>query len=365
MKKILQLLFICIIGTLFNPGVAGMNSKGPVVNIYGWFSSIPPEVINAFEKETGIHVNLDLVDSNEILEAKLLAGNSGYDIVVPTAWPYLARQVPAKLFHPIDKSRLKNYKEIDPQILKRLEKADPGNTFAIPFMWGLVAFAYDPDTIQKHIPKEDHDSWGLIYKPENIAKLKAAGTILIDDPTDLIFTMYIYLGIDLKDQSRATLNRVVDQLKKVRPAVKRFDFSLSADQLVHGEVCLAQQWVDHLICASEKNKRAKPIKIVLPREGTLMWIDVMTIPVDAPHKDEAYAFLDFLCRPEISAMITQAVNAPTAIPKARNHLSASVKNNPLIFPPASYMKKVYMAEVTSLQFQRQITRAYATILTGK
>lgn len=366
MNRFIIVLFLALLNVFVAPAYAQNPQR--TLNIYGWFSSMPPEVLNAFEKETGIKVNLDLMDSNEILEAKLLAGNSGYDIVVPTAWPYVARQVPALLFHPIDRTRLKNYKNLDPDILKRMEKADPGNQYTVPFTWGLVCFAYNPTLVEKHIPQEDLNSWGLLYKPKNIQKLHKCGVVLIDDSTDLIYSTFVYLGLDFNDPSKNALNQVREVLKSIRPFVKRFDFSLSAEQLANGEVCVAQQWVDHVLSAKDKHKDAKnpiPIKIVLPKEGTLMWIDSFAIPVDAPHKDEAYAFIDFILRPEIAAQITNTLFTPTAVLKAKEFLKPEIRQNPLIYPGPEYMKKVHMSEITSMQVQRQVTRTYSMIVTGK
>jgi putrescine transport system substrate-binding protein len=231
----------------------------------------------------------------------------------------------------------------------------------------LVVLAYNQDVVEKHIDPKWWNSWGLIYEPENIKKLKSCGVTLLEDNTDVIFTAYLYKGKDLGDGRLQTLKEVSAELQQLRPSIKRFDISQSAEQLAGGEICMAQQWMDHLLFALDKFKNVPNhprIKVILPQEGALMWIDTLASPVDAPHKENAYKLLDFLLRPEIAAQVSNILFSPTAIKRAREFQEPHIRNNPLIYPDETYMKKVRVAAVKSLRFQRHLTRAFSQLVTG-
>lgn len=360
MKKILLIIALFFID-------AAVVSASKVVNVYAWYESIPDSVLKDFERETGIQVNLDPVDSNGVLETKLFVGNSGYDVVFPTAWPYLARQVTANLFLPLDKQKLKNYKSIDENILNRLEAADPKNTFSVPFVWGLVALAYNEDKINALIPKDYQESWALIYEPEIVKKLASCGVNLVEDSTDIFFIGYIYGGIEITEQTQKAFQKIRDNFKRIRPFIKKFDTNQSSEQVMTGEICLTQQWLDHLLKAKKKFESIKDkprIKIILPKEGTTMWVDVMAIPADAPHKEEAYAFIDYLLRPEVAAQITNQLFTQTAVRDAIHFIKPEILQNELIFPSKAYLKKIYLQEIKSPAFQKLLTREFSRILTG-
>jgi putrescine transport system substrate-binding protein len=338
-----------------------------MVHVYGWYDHIPEEVIKQFEQETGISVKFDLIDSNELLQAKLLLGNTGYDVVFPTAYPYVALQIPAKLYHPIDHTKLKNFHYIDPQYLRFLEFADPGNKYAIPSTWGLVVFGYNEDMIKGRVPEQYLDSWAMLYDPAIVSKFAQCGVAFLEDATDVFYTNYLYWGIDINNGSLKILKQVTTHLKTLRPYIKKFDINLSSEQLASGEICIAQQWSSNLVKALSEYAHLKNrpnIKIVFPKEGSLIWIDCMTIPADAPHLGNAYKFIDFLLRPDISAKITNAyyLRTTTKEKDILQYVDPKIKSNPIIFPDASVLRKAKVASPPSLQFFRKMTRAFLDVL---
>jgi putrescine transport system substrate-binding protein len=359
----IRALMICILLTLTTFRANGEE----VVHVYGWYHHIPDEVFKQFEKETGIKVKFDLIDSNEVLQAKLLVGNSGYDVVFPTSYPYLALQVPAKLYHQIDPAKLSNYHHIDPEFLNKLQLADPGNKYAVPFAWGLVVIGYNEEILKSHVCDKYLDSWALLYDPGVVSKLSRCGVALLEDASDVYYSSYLYQDINFHDASYKTLKEVTEQLKAIRPYIKKFDISLSSEQLASGEICVAQQWVNNLVRAQKEyaNLKNRPkIKIVFPKEGSVMWIDSVAIPSDAPHIDNAYKFIDFLLRPDISAKITNHYFLRTAIKENEitPFIEPEIRKNPYVFPDATILKKAKVAHMPSLQFFRQMTRSFLNVL---
>jgi putrescine transport system substrate-binding protein len=344
-----------------------------VVNVYGWYEQIPNYLIQAFEEETGIKVNLDIYDSNEVLEAKLLAGNTGYDVVFPTAWPYVVRQAASGLYLEIDKLKLSNYKNLDPLFLEKMQNADPGNLYSIPFTWGLVAIGYDEERINKLVPEDKRNSWALLYDPEVLKALKGCGVTLLEDPLDVFLTYYIYRGENPLDPSLKKLKEMQEELKKIRPYIKRFGTSLVAEQLGNGGLCVVMHWSEVLSRARSKFKRmtgnvsgkGSKMKIILPKEGTLMWIDCVAIPKDALHVDNAHRFIDFLLRAQTAAGITNSVYTATTVKESYPLLKDEIRNNKAVFPGEAYLKKVVLPEVKSLQFQRRMSRSFASLITHK
>jgi putrescine transport system substrate-binding protein len=365
MIPILRYFIVCLSCLI---GVSQAKEEQKVLNIFAWYASVPQPIIKQFEQETGIKVNLDFFDTNDVLETNLFAGNTGYDIVFPTTWPYLARHVPAGMYQKIDKSKLKNYQNLDPVILQKIDNADPGNLHFIPYFWGLVALGYDKEKVERLIPKEMHDSWALIFDLNNLQKLSPYGVALLDDSVDVFLSFYIYLGLDPFNSSPEQLAQVREELKKRRPFIRRFANSLTTDQLANGELCLIMHWSEFISKARTKFQKLpdKPeIKILLPREGTTMWVDGLAIPKDAKHVDAAHQFIDFLLRAEIAAAITNSVSTPTAVKAAKPLIREEIANNPALFPSDEYMKKVFLPEIRSKQFQRLLTRFFTTVQTSK
>ncbi len=348
------------------------SAKPTELNLYGWHDQIPQDLLDAFSKEYNVKVRYDVYDTNEVLEAKLLAGNTGYDLVFPTAWPYAARQAASGLYEPLDRSQLKNWDQIGQSFFDRMEKADPGNKFVVPFTWGLVAIGYNPEMIPEDIPSEILESWALIYDPQILQKLSKRGITLLEDPLDVFTSFYLYQGLNPVETSPKLLRDMTAKLKELRPHYRRFGSSLVAEQLGNGELAVVMHWSGILSTARDKfaklenGKRSLArIKIILPKEGTMMWIDCIAIPKDAPNIENAHRFIDFLLRPENAAKITNTVYTATTVTQAKAYLKPEIRDNKTIFPDDAYMKKVLLPEISSLQYQRRMSRALASIMTHK
>lgn len=338
------------------------------VHVLGWYGSIPPKIITQFEQETGIQVQFDAMDSNEMLEAKLLVGNSGYDVVFPSLWPFGARQISAGLYQELDVSQLKNYAHILPTYLQRAASGDHGNKHLIPYTWGLVAIAYHEKILSKGIPESYAQSWALLFDPVFVEKIAPLGVSLVDDGGEVFIALMIYLG-QLKPQALnlEILKDLKEDLLKIRPYIKKFDSTLSAEHLISGELSIIQCWRDTMYQTLKKHNllgKDHPYRIVLPKEGTIMWLDCMAIPKNAPNLENAYKFIDFLLRPDISAEITNSLFLATTV-KNEKYLAAHIKKDPLIFPPKSYMKNVVMAEIKSLEMQNSMTRTFTKVVANK
>lgn len=370
----LLFFFLCVI-TNFScvhakpPKTSNPQVVHEVVHVYGWHGQIPAALIKKFEAETGIKVKLDVYDSNEVLEAKLLAGRSGYDVIFPTAWPYAARQIKADLYEPLDLKQLPYYKNIDPKFLKRMAKADPDNGYAIPYTWGLVVFGIKDDLLPDSIPEETRQSWAVLYNPDVLKLYAQKGVTLLEDPLDVFSTFAIYQGRNPHSTSRSELKSKTESLKETRPYIQKFSTSLVAEKLGSGELAAAMHWAGILVNAQnkfkEKNPNKETFRVILPKEGTVMWIDCVAIPKGAPHIENAHKFINFLLDETSAAAITNSVMTVTTIQKSYALLKPEVQSNRALFPPQSYLDITVLTEINSLQFQRMMTRAFASIVTHK
>lgn len=363
-------MILCL--SLFTCNVVRAKTDSPlknqrVLNIFGWYEQIPADLIAAFEKETGIKVNLDFFDSNATLEAKVISGNTGYDIVFPTSWPHLARHVKGKIYRPLNKEKLKNYGNLDPTVLKKVQGADPNNTHFIPYFWGLVAIGYNKPLIKRLIKDPKLDSWDLIFKLENAQAIKPHGISLLEDATDVFLTFAIYQGLNPQDINLDILRTLRDGLLKLRPNYRRFANTLVTDQLMTGEFAMVLHWSEFLTKAkgNYNGKGKDDIEIFLPKEGTIMWVDGMAIPKDARNVDEAHEFIDFMLRAQSAAMITNTLWTATAVKAAEPLIKKEIKNNETLFPPPAYMEKVYLPEIRSNQNQRFLIRFFSSVLVGR
>ncbi len=262
---------------------AGGKATGEIVNVYNWSDYIDPEVIKDFEQETGIKVRYDVFDSNEVLETKLLTGNSGYDVVVPSAY-FLERQVKAGVFAPLDKAKLPGLANVDPDLARSAARHDPDNAHSVVYMWGTTGIGYDRAKVQAIMPDAPLDSWQLIFDPAVISKFKDCGISMLDDPTDMVGTALLYLGKDPNSEAEADLKAAEAALMKIRPYLRTIHSSQYIDQLANGELCIVVGYSGDVLQASDRAEEAgKPLDIgySIPKEGALMWFDTLAIPVDA------------------------------------------------------------------------------------
>lgn len=352
------------------PAAGGAPAAGAaeekVLNVYNWSDYIAPDTIQKFEAETGIKVNYDVYDGNEVLEAKLLAGKSGFDIVVPSA-NFLERQIKQGVYAKLDKSKLKNLGNLDASLYKNLALYDPNNEHAVPYMWGTVGIGYNVDQVQKALGGPI-DSWQALLDPQNAAKLRGCGIALLDAPTDVVDSVLIALGRNPNSEAEADLKAAEDVLMKLRPNVRYFHSSQYITDLANGEICVAVGYNGDVLQARDRaNEAGKGVKIAfsIPKEGAQVWMDTMAIPADAPHPGNAHLFIDFILRPEISAAISNFKKFATPNQAAVPMVDEAVRTDPGIYPPAETMAKLQPSLTESAEYQRLLTRSWTRVKTGK
>jgi putrescine transport system substrate-binding protein len=343
------------------------KATGEVVNVYNWSDYVDPEVIKGFEQETGIKVRYDVFDSNEVLETKLLTGNSGYDVVVPSAY-FLERQVKAGVFAPLDKAKLPGLANIDPELAASAARHDPGNAHSVVYMWGTTGIGYDRAKVTAIMPDAPLDSWQLIFDPAVLAKFKDCGISMLDDPTDMVGTALLYLGKDPNSEDPADLKAAEAALMKIRPYLRTIHSSQYIDQLANGELCIVVGYSGDVLQAGDRAEEAgKPLDIgySIPKEGALMWFDTLAIPADAAHKDAAHRFIDYLLRPEVAAKNSNFVNYANANTKATALINEELRNDAGIYPTSEVKARLQPSVAKSAEFTRELNRTWTRFMTGR
>jgi putrescine transport system substrate-binding protein len=346
---------------------AGGANNEKVVNIYNWSDYIDPGVLKDFEAQTGIKVNYDVFDSNEVLETKLLAGNTGYDVVVPTA-NFLERQVQAGVFQKLDKSRLPNLKNVDPDILKRIALHDPGNEHGVNYLWGTSGLGYNVAKIRERMPDAPVDSWRMLYDPAVVSKFKDCGVSVFDAPSEVVSTVLIFLGKNPNSLSPDDLAQAEKVLLSIRPYLRYVDTERYIEDLANGETCLALGWGGDVLQARDRAREAGKgidIKYSLPREGGIIFFDMLAIPADAPHPQNALTLINYLLQPQVAARNSNLVRYANSIPASRPMLSDSVKNDPNIYPPPDVMAKLVPNLAQPPGYTRLLTRTWTRFKTGQ
>jgi putrescine transport system substrate-binding protein len=347
------------------PAAAG-PAEEKVLNVYNWSDYIAPDTIQKFEAETGIKVNYDVYDGNEVLEAKLLAGRSGFDVVVPSA-NFLERQIKQGVYQKLDTSKLSNLANMDEGMMKNLALYDPGNAHAVPYMWGTIGVGYNVDKVQAALGRRI-ESWQDILDPANAAKLKGCGIAVLDAPTDMIDTVLIALGRDPNSEKEEDLKAAEAALMAVRPNIRYFHSSQYITDLANGEICVAVGYNGDVLQARDRaNEAGKGVNIAftVPREGGQVWMDTMAIPADAPHPQNAHLFINFIMRPEVAAAISNYKKFPTPNAKAVPLVDEAVRTDPGIYPPAEVQAKLKPSLSESGEYQRLLTRTWTRIRTGR
>ena len=338
-----------------------------VVNVYNWSDYIDPTVLEDFTKATGIKVVYDTYDNNEIVETKLLAGKSGYDIVVPSG-PFLQRLIEQKVFLPIDRSKISESKNIWPEIDKRLQAFDPGNKFAVNYMWGTTGLGYNVQKIKERLGNTPIDSWDIVLKPENLSKLKDCGVMMLDAPEDIYPGVLRSLGLDPDSKKAADYQKATDALMKVRGNVKKFHSSEYINALANGDICFVVGYSGDILQAKKRAEEAKngiEIAYAIPKEGALMWFDSMAIPADAPNAENAFAFINFMMKPDIAARNSNFVSYASGNLAAKPMIKPEIVNNPGIYPNAEVMGRLFTNSSPDEKLQKQITRQWTKVKTGK
>lgn len=347
-------------------GPAGPVAEDKVLNVLNWSDYIAPDTLERFTRETGIKVNYDVFDSNEVLETKLLTGRTGYDVVVPTDY-FLERQAKQGILLPIDKSRLPNLKNLDPAVLKRLEGADPGNRFGLPYAGVITGIGYNVAKIRKALGNVPVDSWAIVFDPKYAAKLKDCGFTMLDQEGEILFSAKIWLGIDTASERPEDLAAVEAMLLKVRPYVRYFHSSQYINDLANGEICIAIGWSGDFLQARDRAREAGKgvdIDFAVPKEGALQSFDMLAMPADAPHPGNAHRFIDFLLRPEVAAEFVKFRKFPPGNLAAERLVDPELRADPLIFPPPDVEQRLRPHRAESLTYTRYANRAWTRIRTG-
>jgi len=337
-----------------------------VVNVLNWSDYIAPDTIARFERETGIKVNYDMFDSNEVLETKLLTGHTGYDVVVPSDF-FLERQAKQGIFLPLDKSKLPHYENLDPEVMKQLEGVDPGNRYGIPYAGVVTGIGYNVAAVKKVLGDQRLDSWSMIFDPQNAQKLKACGLTMLDSEAEVFFSAKLWLGIDPASERREDLQTTENMLRAIRSSVREFHSSKYISDLANGETCVALGWSGDVLQARDRAREAgKGVEIVflIPKEGGMITFDMLAIPADAPHPDNAHKFLDFLMRADIAAAFTAARKYPSGNSAADRLVAPELAADEIIFPPADVRVRLKPHRAESLLYTRYANRAWTRVRTG-
>jgi len=350
------------------PGAASAPAaEEKVLNVYNWSDYIDPAVIERFTHETGIVVHYDVFDSNEVLETKLLTGNSGYDVVVPSAY-FLERQIKAGVFRKLDKSKLPNLSNLDPDLVQREAGHDPGNEYGVVYMWGTTGIGYDAAKVAKIMPNAPTDSWSLVFDPAVVSKFKDCGVSVLDDPTDMVATVLLWLGKDPNSESPDDLKLAEDALMAIRPYIRTIHSSQYIEDLANGEICIAVGYSGDMLQARDRAEEAgkdAQIGYSIPKEGALMWFDTLAIPADAGHPDNALAFINFLMQPDVAAANSDFVNYANANAAATPLVNESLRTDPGIYPPAEVKARLHANLTKSDEFTRLLNRSWTRFMTGK
>ncbi|TIP88979.1 MAG: polyamine ABC transporter substrate-binding protein [Mesorhizobium sp.] len=345
----------------------GAHAQDRVVNVYNWSDYIDSSIIEDFTKETGIKVTYDTFDSNELLETKLLAGGSGYDVVVPTA-NFLARQIQAGVFQKLDKSKLPNISHMWDVILERTAKYDPGNEYSINYMWGTVGLGYNVKKVQEALGTDKIDSWDVFFNPEKLAKLKDCGVYVLDSPSDILPNAFKYLGIDPETTSLDDFAKAEEVMLKIRPYIRKFHSSEYINALANGDICLAVGWSGDVFQARDRATEANQgveIAYSVPKEGAEMWFDQMAIPADAQHVGEAHEFLNYMMKPEVIAKASNYVFYANGNKASQQFIDKEILEDPAIYPDEATLAKLFTIAPYDSKTQRVVTRTWTKIVTGQ
>ena len=351
---------------------APSTGQSRTVNVYNWSDYIEPTVIEAFTKETGIAVKYDTFDSNDTVETKLLAGRSGYDVVVPTGY-FVQRQIKAGVFQPLDKSKLPNIGNVWPEIAQRLATYDPGNRFTVNYMWGTTGIGYNVKKAREVLgingPVADAmASWDIVFKPENLAKFKNCGVHMLDLADDILPAALKYLGLNPNSTAAADMEKAAELVMKIRPSVRKFHSSEYLNALASGEICLVVGWSGDVKQAQKRAAEAKAgveVGYAIPKGGAQMWFDNLAIPKDAPNPAEAHAFIDYLLRPEVAAKNSNFLSYPNGNLASQRLIDKVVIEDPTVYPDPATLASLYIITARDPRTQRLANRLWTRIKTGR
>ncbi|MDR6924508.1 polyamine ABC transporter substrate-binding protein [Pseudomonas sp. BE134] len=337
------------------------------VHIYNWSDYIGPTTLADFQKETGIKPVYDVFDSNETLEGKLLAGRTGYDVVVPSNH-FLGKQIKAGAFQKLDKSKLTNYSNLDPVLLKRLEQNDPGNQYAVPYLWGTNGIGYNVDKIKAVLGVDSIDSWSVLFEPENIKKLQSCGVAFLDSADEMMPTVLNYMGLNANSTNPEDYKKAEAKLLAVRPYVTYFHSSKYIADLANGDICIAIGFSGDMFQAKARAEEAgKGVNVAytIPKEGGALWFDMLAIPKDSANVKEAHAFINYLLKPEVIAQVSDSVGYANPNPGSDKLMEQSIRTDESVYPPQAVLDKTYVSIELPPNIQRLMTRSWTKVKSGK
>lgn len=342
------------------------NSAG-TLHIYNWTDYIDPELLKQFTAETGVKVRYDTFDSNEVLETKVLQGNTGYDLVVPSNHN-LPRYITAGALQPLDKAKLPGLANLSPDVVAHMAAFDPGGNYAVPYMQGTIGIGYNVDAVAKRLPGVPIDSWAVVFDPANLAKLKDCGVYFLDASEDMYAVALNYLGKNPNSTNPVDYAAATELLMKVRPYVRKFHSSEYIDALANGDVCVAIGYSGDVLQARDRAEEANngvKLAYAIPKEGSQVWFDVFAIPKDAPNPAAAYRFLDFMLRPEVIAKASDYTHYANANGAATKLVDAEVRDDPTVYPSPELSKRLFVTTTKDQQLLREVNRQWTRVLTGQ
>lgn len=343
------------------------NEEEKIVNIYNWSDYIDEDILKDFEKETGIKVVYDVFDSNDVLETKLLAGKTGYDVVVPSA-PFLSRQIKAGVFAKLDKKKLPNLKNMWDLVTARTALYDPDNSYSINYMWGSTGLGYNIGKIKERMADAPMTSWKMVFDPTIVSKFADCGVYMLDAGDEIIPAALNYIGEDPNSKDVAVIAKAEAVLTAVRPFIRKFHSSEYIDALANGDICLAVGWSGDVLQARDRaaeSENGVEIGYVAPDEGALMWFDQMAIPADAPHPGNALKFLDYIMRADVMAKTSNYVYYANGNLASQKLLNEDVITDPAIYPTEAALKTLYTVSSYDEKVQPVVTRIWTKVKTGQ
>ncbi|MEA3139690.1 MAG: putrescine transport system substrate-binding protein [Gammaproteobacteria bacterium] len=346
---------------------AGGSGGAKVLNLYIWSDYLAPNTLADFEKQTGIKVHTAYYDTNETLETKLLAGSSGFDIVVPTA-SYFERQIKAGAYLTLDKSKLPNLKNMDPELMAKVAPNDPDNGHGVIYLWGTNGIGYNEKMVKALMPDAPLDSWRLVFDPSVASKVAKCGISLLDSPAEMLRAVYSYLGKNPNSQSADDLAQAEAVLSKIRPYIRNFSSSEYIEALANGDLCISVGYNGDVLQARDRAREANKgteIKYIVPKEGSILWFDMLGTPKDAPDPESAYAFMNYMMTPQVIADVSNFKRYANANAASQPLLLPAVKDDPAIYPPPEQRQKLALQKADSPEQTRAITRVWQKFKTGQ
>jgi putrescine transport system substrate-binding protein len=360
---------LCVVASLMlSCGSSDSGAPQPkVLNLYIWSDYLAPDTIASFEKLTGVKVHVSYFETNETLESRMLTGNSGFDVVVPTG-PYLQRQIRSGAYLPLDKKKLPNLANLDPELMARVAINDPGNAHGVIYAWGTYGIGYNEKMLAAALPNDPLDSWRLLFDPAYAAKLAKCGISTLDAPAGVVRLVLQYLGRNTSAPSPQDLGDVETVLTKIRPYIRTIDSTNIIQAMANGDICIALGYNGDFVQARKRANDAKngvQIGFMIPKEGSLLWFDILAIPRDAPNVDSAHLFVNYLMDPKVVANITNFIGFANANSASLPLLDASIASDPIVFPPRDQQQRLFVQTEDSPEQSRAITRLWQKFKTAQ